>query len=486
MHVVLWDTRKCDVSKDFAGGFGVGQHPGHGGWRGWIIRRFFTRDRRPVSLLFAYLAAIFRRLGHTVEYVEDRMPDGADLIVFCPALVTLALERGAIAEARTRFPKAGIIVAGLAASVMPEAFGDLDVTIVRGEAEQLYWKLDEVLSRPSAAVHLGSIEDLDRLPLPDWSPFRPRTFCIGYDFWLFPTALIQASRGCTFKCGYCPYILADNSVRFRDPEAVADEIREGISRWGFRSFKFRDPLFGLSPARAYRLAELIGSLPRKIQFSVETRIELMPAEMLRALKRVGLTSITIGMESPDESRLRRYGRSALSEDRQREFIEVCRKWGIRTAAGFMIGFPDDTEQSIRQVARYAKRLNPTFANFNVVTPYPGTEFFAENRHRIAETDYNRYSSYTPVFNYDNLTPRELMRLNGRCFNNFYFRWEYLRENAHLLWPALRRWGWGGSRYAAVGSDAAHPAVPRPLSGLEMLKRKGLRADIPHRPRMVSK
>jgi radical SAM superfamily enzyme YgiQ (UPF0313 family) len=486
MHVVLWDTRKCDVSKDFAGGFGVGQHPGHGGWRGWIIRRFFTRDRRPVSLLFAYLAAIFRRLGHTVEYVEDRMPGGADLIVFCPALITLALERKAIAEARSRFPKAGIIVAGSAASVMPEAFDDLEVTIVRGEAEQLYWKLDEVLSRPAACVNLGIIENLDRLPLPDWSPFRPRTYCIGYDFWRFPTALIQASRGCTFKCGYCPYILTDNSIRFRDSEAVADEIQEGIRRWGFRSFKFRDPLFGLSSARAYQLVELIGRLPQKIQFSVETRIELMPAEMLRALKRVGLTSITIGMESPDESRLRRYGRSAPGEDRQREFIEVCRKLGIRTAAGFMIGFPDDTEQSIRQVGRYAKRLNPTFANFNVVTPYPGTEFFAENRHRIADFDFSRYSSYTPVFKYDNLTPRELTRLHGRCFNNFYFRWGYLRENANLLWPALRRFGCGGSSCAAIGSDAAHPAVPKPLSGLDELKRKGLRRDTPHRPRMVSK
>ncbi len=486
MHVVLWDTRKCDVSKDFAGGFGVGLYPGHGGWRGWIIRRFFTRDRRPVSLLFAHLAAIFRHLGHTVEYVEDRMPEGADLIVFCPSLVTLPLERKAIAEACSKFPHARVFVAGLPATVMPEAFSDLDVTIIRGEAEQLYWKLDEVLGRPAAAVHLGIIEDLDRLPLPDWSPFNPRTFCMGYDFWLFPTALIQASRGCTFKCGYCPYILPDNSIRFRDPEAVADEIRHGIRRWGFRSFKFRDPLFGLSSARAHQLAELIGRLPRKIQFSIETRIELMPADMLRALKGAGLTGVTIGIESPDESRLRHYGRSAPSEDRQREFIEVCRKLGIRTTGGFLIGFPDDTEQSIREVARYAKRLNPTFANFNVITPYPGTEFFAENRHRIAEGDYSRYSSYNPVFKYDNLTRRELTRLNGWCFNHFYFRWDYLRENGHLLWPALQRFGWGRSSFSAVGGDAAHPALPRPVSGLEMLKRKGLRADTPHRPRIVSR
>jgi len=481
MHVVLWDTRKCDVSKDFAGGFGVGQHPGHGGWRGWIIRHYFTRDRRPVSLLFAHLAAIFRRLGHTVEYAEDRIPEGADLIVFCPSLITLSLERQAIALARLRNPKARIFVAGLPASIMPEAFSDLDVTVVRGEAEQLYWKLDEVLNRPAATVNLGIIDDLDRLPLPDWSPFNPQTFCIGYDFWLFPTALIQASRGCTLKCGYCPYILLDNSVRFRDPEAVVDEMRYGMRRWSFRSFKFRDPLFGLSRPHVYKLAELIGRLPRKVQLSIETRIELMPPEMLRVLKNAGLTSITVGIETPDENRLRHYHRSAVSEDRQREFIDLCRKLGLRTVVGFMIGFPDDTQQSIRRVARYARRLNPTFANFNVLTPYPGTEFFAENCNCIADADYSRYSSYSPVLNYENLTRHELTSLHGRCFNRFYFRWEYLRDNAHLLWPALQRFGWGKSSPAVLSSDSAHSAVPRPLSGLEMLNRRGFRPDTPHLP-----
>ena len=97
MHVVLWGTRKLVVSKDFAGGFGVGQFPGHGGLRGKLIRRFFTftRNRSPTALLFAYLAAIFRRLGHSVEYVEDA-DAAADLYVFCPSLITLELERQAI------------------------------------------------------------------------------------------------------------------------------------------------------------------------------------------------------------------------------------------------------------------------------------------------------------------------------------------------------------------------------------------------------
>jgi anaerobic magnesium-protoporphyrin IX monomethyl ester cyclase len=479
MHIVLWDTRKLDVSKDFAGGFGVGQYPGYGGWRGWIIRRFFTRDHRPVAMLFAYLAAIFRRLGHTVEYAEDRMPDGADLYVFCPSLITLHLERDVIAKVRMRNPNARVFVAGLTATALPDAFADLGVTIISGEAEQLFWKFDEAYQQHHGIVDLGFTQDLDRLPYPDWSPFNPRKFRIGYDFWQFPTALIQSSRGCTQKCNYCPYILTNKSIRFRDPESVVDEINYCIRRWGFRSFKFRDPLFGSSRPRMCRMAELIGRLPRKIQFSIETRIELMPDELIGMLKEVGLTSITVGIESPDASQLRGYHRSGLSEDRQMEFIGTCRRLGIRTVAGFMIGFPGDTQQSIRKVEQYAKRLNPTFANFNVVTPYPGTEFFAANRELIAESDYTRYSSYSPVFKYKNLTHETLRNLHIRCFNHFYFRWDYLRDNAQLIWPSLLRFERKGNYLSNNGNKSGHTATYMLKSSRNRMKRGSVYLNTPH-------
>ena len=60
-------------------------------------------------------------------------------------------------------------------------------------------------------------------------------------------------------------------------------MREDIRRWGFRSFKFRDPLFGLRRQQVLELAEQIGRLPRKMQFSIETRIDLLPEETLRLL-----------------------------------------------------------------------------------------------------------------------------------------------------------------------------------------------------------
>jgi radical SAM superfamily enzyme YgiQ (UPF0313 family) len=451
MNILLWDTRQRDVSKDFAGGFGVGAYRGGrhvrmvDGARDAVVRWFYRRDRRPAALLFAHLAAVFARLGHRVRYVVDRPPRGADLYVFNPSLMTLDLERQVIVRLLAEEPRARVLVVGVTASILPQEFAELGVTVVQGEAEQLLWRLDEVLERPGAKVQLGVIEDLDCLPLPDWSPLDPAGFRIGFDFWRFPTGLIQASRGCRFKCNYCPYLVLDNATRFRDPEAVGEEMRQGIRRWGFKSFKFRDPLFGLSRERTLRIIEQIERLPRlsdgeRIQFSIESRIELLPPETLRMLQRAGLTSVTIGIETPSDSTLRHYRRQTIDKDRQQAFIADCRALGIRTVAGFMIGFPEDTEQSIRRVRDYAIALRPTFANFNVVTPYPGTAFFDEMRSRLGAIDYSRFNVYTPLLKYEHLTPERIEWLLAKCFRRYYFRWQYLRENAALLWPALRRWG----------------------------------------------
>ncbi len=442
MKIVLWDTRQLDVSKDFAGGYGVGQYASGGGVRGRVVRWFYKRDHRPAALTFAYLAGIFRKLGHEVLFSEDRIAGDGDVYVFNPSLITLNLERDAIREVAQTQPSSKILIVGILATTLPAAFADLPVTLVQGEPEQLLFKLDEVLNHKSGPVAVGSIQDLDALPFPDWDLFAPRKFRIGYDFTQFPTGLIQQSRGCTFTCNYCPYIVIENKTRFRSPESVVDEIARGIKEYGFRSFKFRDPLFGLDRKRVIRLAELIGKLPRKVQFSIESRIDLLKPETLEVLKAVGLTSITVGIETPNETTLKHYKRAPIHDDKQRLFIETCRRLGVRTVAGFMIGFPEDTTQSIKAVLRYAKTANPTFANFNIVTPYPGTEFYNQVVQDIADFDYTKYNVYTPVMKYQHLTPKEVSAWHARCFTKYYFRWDWLKAHAHLLWPSTKWLGFG--------------------------------------------
>jgi hypothetical protein len=475
MQIVLWNTCRRATAKDLAAGFGAGRAPARTGWRGRLLQ-LLTRDCPPVPLVFAHLSAIFRRLGHEVRYVEDRLLPGADLYVFCPSLATIPRQRRAMARLLRRAGSPRVLVVGTTATMVPEVFAGLEVTLVQGEPEQLLWRLEEVLDHPGRAVDLGQVEDLDRLPPPDWSLLAAGRFRVASEFWRFPTALVEQSRGCAFQCSYCPHTIRQSSVRFRSPQSVAKEIRLDQDRYGFRSFKFRDPLFGQSRSRLYRLAELLGRLPQKIQFSIETRIDLLRPEMLRVLKRVGLTSVRVEIvpvpfsPSPDD------------DERQRDFIALCRGMGIRTVTGFLLGFPDDTETSIRGLLDYAIQLNPTRAEFQILTPYPGRRCFRE--HLCGAAVPAAWAGRTPApqeFSGQVLTPEKLQTLQGECFERFYCRWRYLRANAHLLWPGLARLGIGREPQATADGRAAHAGPPRPMSGEDLLRRRRhqLRTDGPH-------
>ncbi len=440
MKVCLWDTRKNDVQKDFAGGMGVGMPTGVGGKRSKFIRHMYKRDFRPTALNFAYLAAVLKQIGQQVQYSLDEIVP-ADVYIFNPALLTLDLEMQTVETISQRYPNSRILIVGQVAYAMADTIAEVqaqNVTVIKGEPEQLLFKWDDVLQSTDRIIDVGVVANLDTLPMPDWSLFQYKNFRIHYDFWRFPSTFIQQSRGCTFKCNYCPYIMIESKTRFRSPDLVAAEMQHGIDRYGFESFKFRDPLFGLNRKQTLQLADAIGRLSKRVQFSVETRVDLMKKETLQALKSVGLTSITIGIETPDEETLKKYDRVAINDDRQRSFVSMCRSMGIRTVAGFMVGFPEDTTASIYGVLNYARKVNPTYANFNIVTPYPGTQFFNEVKDEVADFDYRKYSVYQPVMKYKHLTADEVKELHGKCFSKFYFRSRYFTENGRLLWPQLNR------------------------------------------------
>ncbi len=175
------------------------------------------------------------------------------------------------------------------------------------------------------------------------------------------------------------------------------------------------------------------------------------------LKRVGLTSVRVGIEF-----------SPVDEERQRDFIALCRGMGIRTVAGFLLGFPEDSETSIRGLLDYAIQLNPTRAEFQILTPYPGTRRScgaALSAARAGGAPAPEESSG------EVLTPERLQSLQGECFERFYCRWRYLRANAHLLWPGLalgdrpRTGGHGrrkgGPRRPAASLERSGPAPPAP-------------------------
>ena len=103
------------------------------------------------------------------------------------------------------------------------------------------------------------------------------------------------------------------------------------------------------------------------------------------------------------------------------------------------------------------------------------------RDRLKEINYSRFNVYTPVLKYDHLTPERIEWLLAKCFRRYYFRWQYLRENASLLWPGLRRWGYGAKPGCPPIAETIRGSVPKPRSARHVFQNKGLRTDGPHRP-----
>ena len=476
MKIVLWDTRHGGAFKDFAGGFGVGQFRGTS-LRGKIIEHFYRNDYRSPSLAFGYLAAGLRKAGHAVEYSLEATPQ-AEVYIFNPALMTVNHEAAVMRQLNQRSPKTRLLVVGQVASTMPECFDGIRCKVLKGEPEQLIPKFEDVVASSEKNIDIGTVSNLDELPFPDWSAFPYKKFRVNYDFWKFPTAYIQSSRGCTLSCSYCPYIILENKVRTRAPELVVEEMRRGMETYGFQSFKFRDPLFGARKKHAEELAERIGKLPRKVQFSVESRIELLSRETLEMLRNVGLTSVTVGIETPSLETLKKYKRAPIKDDKQSQFVDLCRGLGIRVISGFMIGFPEDTTETIRNVLKYAKRVNPFGANFNVCTPYPGTAFINEITEQIESRDWSRYDVYTPNLKYDNFTTEEMHAWHQKCFNSYYFRWKYLKLNWQFFFPRLHAMTsiFTGSAAMAktamvkrsLATNASVSAAPQPISVLPIV------------------
>ena len=149
MNVCLWDTRRNNAQKDFAGGMGVGMPEKSSSFRENFIRRMYLRDYRPTALNFAYLVAVLKKLGHAVCYSLDEVVP-ADVYIFNPALLTLDDEVKTIRSIVDDNPKAKVLVVGQVAFAMSEsisaAFEGSNVVVIKGEPEQLLYRWDEVLA----------------------------------------------------------------------------------------------------------------------------------------------------------------------------------------------------------------------------------------------------------------------------------------------------------------------------------------------------
>jgi radical SAM superfamily enzyme YgiQ (UPF0313 family) len=438
MRVVLADVRsdRGFVSKDtVVGGYGSRLEPFS---RVTSVITYLKKQFHDVpSVHLAYSAAILARAGHDVTWTRGEVVDG-DVALVLSSIVDHKNEAAFADAMRARGAKVGFV--GIAASKMPQLFEGHCDFIFNGEPEAGVMELARG-DVPSGAVVSEQINDLDSLPFPRWDLVADRSRRFGIQWSSRPLGggfPLLASRGCPEFCTYCPHrILA--GYRARSIANIVDELERLCDQHPRPYVIFRDPLFSEQRERCLELCDEILARDLTLTFEAETRLDRLDVELIDRLYEAGFRATSFGVESTDPATLKKSGRRPIPQAHQRIVIDHCRRKGIVTAAFYVLGFLQDTWQSIAATIDYATDLGSTFAQFKILTPYPGTPMFKQLEPLLTETDWERYDGFTPTFEHPNLTHREMRFLLGAAYTRFYMRPSYLANFLEIQNTAVRDW-----------------------------------------------
>ncbi|MDD5069487.1 MAG: radical SAM protein [Candidatus Omnitrophica bacterium] len=353
----------------------------------------FVMGKVPLGL--AYIASMLESRGHYVEgynLIVDPLKDiDFEKFDFCgiTCLTSFINEVRRVSEyVKEKNPTIKIVIGGPHPSVETE--GSLFISdkidfVISGQGENPFLELIE--SSPGNIEKItglyflesGLIKgqansnnlDISSLPLPN-----QRLFDHGRLEKRNPFRAILASRGCPFHCYNCQPLL-DKVLPFklRTPDSVVAEMIYLSQKYGQDYFGFIDSEFPLNKKWFKEFYLLVKKNNLKFSFHCNARSDLIDREVLTCYKDMNITRLAIGVESGSQRVVDDVLNKRINLEKTKEIFDLAAALGINTHAHFMIGIPGETLDEMRDTLDYAKSIKVSSLEFNILTPWPGTEFY---------------------------------------------------------------------------------------------------------------
>ncbi|MBF0413800.1 MAG: radical SAM protein, partial [Desulfamplus sp.] len=168
---------------------------------------------------------------------------------------------------------------------------------------------------------------------------------------------------------------------------------------------------------------------RKISWTCESRVDTVNEEILMLMKQAGCWQISYGVETGNQRLLDMINKS-VSLEQVEDVFRLTKKIGISIRGFFMLGLPTETPAESLQTIRFAKKLDPLWAQFTLTIPYPGTKMFndLDQKGLIKNYDWNDYNTWsgwkgqtTLPYVSQGRTVEELVKLQKMALRQFYLR-----------------------------------------------------------------
>jgi anaerobic magnesium-protoporphyrin IX monomethyl ester cyclase len=413
----------------------------------------------PLSVL--YVATVLKHAGHKVEFVDgaaerqrffDLLERGcdADMVIASTSTMTINEDAANLGAIRQKSPGCRTVVFGTHPTFLPQETltrQGIDIAIL-GDPEDVVVDIADRLSKGDeswktvagiAFRHDGDVvvnhprpmdRNLDRLPFPD------RSMLPDHDYFnpvvkRYPYTVSVTSRGCAGNCIFCTVPrLYPNVIKVRSAQNVLREL-ESILEGGYKEVFFRDETFTMFHKRNQEICREIINRGWDIGWICNGRLTGIDKPILALMQEAGCHLIKFGVESGVQEILDKMNKG-IKLDEIRQIFHWCNELKLDTHAHVMIGNVGETRDTIERTIEFAKDLDPSYAAFGILTPYPGTELFdmvAKIRPEIRDGSTCDLSIlHTASFfneTFTNLKPEELEHWMKRAYRRFYWRPGYL-------------------------------------------------------------
>jgi anaerobic magnesium-protoporphyrin IX monomethyl ester cyclase len=428
----------------------------------------------PLGLLA--IGSVLKRAGHQVKILDLRISNSPDeeldavMNSFDPQVVgigvmTIECKYGFIDAAKVKKinPDVTVIFGGPHCSHEPQfILNDSNVDLmVSGEGDLTIVELIETLEKGKDVANVpgiaykknGSylrtaerpvIRDLDTIDQEYDLIDLERYFNFQSSMDFFPVFRnkrfipLVTSRGCPFKCTYCHDIF-DKSIQYRSPEAVVNEIEYLIKVYGIREFHIVDDVFNVNMKRAKIVLDAIikRNLNIHISFPNGLRADFFDDELIDKMQRAGVYRMALGIESGSQ-RIQDMIKKDLDINIIYDVVEKLTSSRMSVHGFFMLGFPSETREEMKETIDFACDLGLTTANFSLVIPNPGTDLrqtFIESRESNFE-DFSEYTFDAASSNASEVEGDDLIKLKREANRRFYLSAQRLR---HVLRAVEPKW-----------------------------------------------
>lgn len=376
------------------------------------------------------------------DFREFLAGDDSDVYLIWTVNLSIDTDVDAIRQIRANRGNIPVILMGPGPTYfLDRCIVDKDVFVARGEPEATVAELVNRLreGRPVSDVKGASwMDDNGRIvnnpPRPlatdyDAIPFPARQLLGDAEYHnpklkTGPYTTTITSRNCPYRCIYCvPSSLTfareieqrresghKPRIGFRSTENVRKEIAMLASQ-GYRAIGFMDDNFIWDEKRTRALCDIMKEYG--MVWGCQARADAITEPIAKMLGESGCRYVDLGVESFNNEILEYIHKGETADD-IRQAVGLLKKYNVPVKLNVLIGSsPLETRETVKETLRETKKLKVDQVMFNIVSPFPGTEYYKlckengwlENGEYVA-TDVQRES----ILNLPHLTSKEMERL----------------------------------------------------------------------------